>query len=315
MEKSDRLLINAAELYYQEDLSQSEIAERLMISRATVSRLLEEARRKKIVEITVHSPFHKNIKEAAKIKERFGLRHVIVVSTALTFDKSMENCGKAAAELLSSILENNSILGITWGRAVRSTLTELAEDDSFNNLHIAQMVGCLGNDNSKLGGLDLALGFANKLHATYSNIYVPVEVSNDQLYQSLSEEYMVKQAIGYAENAKIVLTGIGNPSDEKTSLFRTGLYSIEEKKILRDKGARAIVLGRWIDEHGKEINLPGHCIMAASLDTMKKAQCSIGISVSADYADAVLAAINGGHINMLIIDEELAAALLEKSKK
>ena len=48
------LMHRAARLYYLDELNQAAIAERLSVSRPTVSRLLSEARRIGLVRITVH---------------------------------------------------------------------------------------------------------------------------------------------------------------------------------------------------------------------------------------------------------------------
>ena len=56
--KGDRttLLTQVALLYYEEGLTQREIARRLSISRSKISRLLTEARNEGIVEIKVERP-------------------------------------------------------------------------------------------------------------------------------------------------------------------------------------------------------------------------------------------------------------------
>src|SRR5690349_12228057 len=50
------LLYAAARLYYEDDATQAEVAEKLGTSRATVSRLLAEAKRQGIVRIEVVPP-------------------------------------------------------------------------------------------------------------------------------------------------------------------------------------------------------------------------------------------------------------------
>ena len=60
MSTKESLLIRAAELYYQQGLSQQRIAELFGVSRPTVSRLLDEARACGIVEIRVHAPLRKD---------------------------------------------------------------------------------------------------------------------------------------------------------------------------------------------------------------------------------------------------------------
>jgi DNA-binding transcriptional regulator LsrR (DeoR family) len=58
---SPALMHNAASLYYEGDATQAEIAKRLGVSRATVSRLLAEARRAGIVRIQVIAPIDRDL--------------------------------------------------------------------------------------------------------------------------------------------------------------------------------------------------------------------------------------------------------------
>ena len=60
MNNHESLLVHVAQLYYQQNLNQSEISKIVGLSRPTVSRMLEEAREVGIVEIIVHDPIRKN---------------------------------------------------------------------------------------------------------------------------------------------------------------------------------------------------------------------------------------------------------------
>ena len=51
MNNHESLLVHVAQLYYQQNLNQSEISKIVGLSRPTVSRMLEEAREVGIVEI------------------------------------------------------------------------------------------------------------------------------------------------------------------------------------------------------------------------------------------------------------------------
>ena len=50
------LMYEAATLYYRRKLTQQEIADRMKLSRQTVSKLLNDALRENIVEIKIHDP-------------------------------------------------------------------------------------------------------------------------------------------------------------------------------------------------------------------------------------------------------------------
>jgi deoxyribonucleoside regulator len=77
------LVVSVARLYYEKGLKQEEIARRVKISRASVSLILAEARRKGIVEITIRNPLENHRELSQALASRFGLKRCVVVPTAI----------------------------------------------------------------------------------------------------------------------------------------------------------------------------------------------------------------------------------------
>ena len=53
-------MVEIAKMYYEEELTQNEIAKRLGVSRPLVSKMLADAKEAGIVTIQIHSPFVSN---------------------------------------------------------------------------------------------------------------------------------------------------------------------------------------------------------------------------------------------------------------
>ncbi len=84
--EKQRLSIEAAKLYYQSDYSQQQIAERLDLSRPTVSRPLQYAKEKGYVQIRVMDPFEDLDELGAKLEEKYGSleAHVVFLQVTIT---------------------------------------------------------------------------------------------------------------------------------------------------------------------------------------------------------------------------------------
>ena len=73
MEKRDEQSIEALKLYYQQDLSQAEVASRMGCSRPTVAKLLAHGHARGFVTIDIHDPRDEASELAARLEKRYGL--------------------------------------------------------------------------------------------------------------------------------------------------------------------------------------------------------------------------------------------------
>ena len=80
-----RFLAKIARLYYQEGLTQQNIAHKLNISRTKVSRYLTRARNDKIVEIQINHPAEDFSQMEYHIEKKYRLNECIIVDTLAVF--------------------------------------------------------------------------------------------------------------------------------------------------------------------------------------------------------------------------------------
>lgn len=311
-ERTD-LLVRVAELYYEQGLNQNEVAKLLNTSRPTVSRLLEEAKEVGIVEIVVHSPIRKDPKLSFALRNVFGLREAIVISGEYEYHKALYRCCEAACQFFSTIMDNNLTVGIAWGEATRN-LCELMPDKEYYNAHVVQMVGCMGTGNPNVDGIELALKLSKHIGGTYSNIYSPIYVGNEVVHSYLVNEPQIKATLHKANNLDIILTGIGT-LDSNTTLQQAGYFTDKDWMELLSRGGVGHMLARPYDQNGKPVPLENRYPIGAPLSVMRNAQWSIGISANASKVAAVLGAIRGGYINVLVADRSLAQELLRQSQQ
>ena len=104
-ENRGELLAEVAIPTYDQGFTQREVAERVGVSRSTVSRLLDEARRKGVVEIYINSPFRRSEELQAALCERFSLKEArVLASDSLRYEEMLQRLGKSAAFYLRSLL-------------------------------------------------------------------------------------------------------------------------------------------------------------------------------------------------------------------
>ncbi len=211
------LLVRCAWLYYEEGLTQQEIADRLGISRLRVNRLLKQARDTGIVQISIQHPSVRLIELEERLIDHFRLMRAVVIPTPLDRTQLKRVLGKAAATYLERALRPGDCLGVTWG----TTLLEVAQQlvpRSVSNLRVVQITGGLTPDVGEINPFDIARRVAEAFDARCYYLYAPMFVSRPEVCEALMNEPFIAHVLEQARSATHVLTSVGEM--EPTATFR-----------------------------------------------------------------------------------------------
>jgi deoxyribonucleoside regulator len=314
MEHRDVLLATVASLYYKKSYSQSQIAVRLDISSSTVSRLLNEALERGIVEIHVHMPIPRDLELEQQLLERFGLKDAYVLQTSddNTDENLLRAIGRLAATYLERAIDNlppKSSIGVAWGTGVHAAVSAVP-DDYAQNINVMQMLGGVGA--LVIDSPDLGRMVAQKLGGRHYDLHAPVLVERAMVRDMFLSEPMVKDSISRAKNVKVAIMGIGTVQDEASSFLRAGLLTRSDLSYLRNQGAVGEMCGHFFDVDGKydtfEIN---QRIIGLDLSDLRNIPQSIAIAHGSSKAQAILGALNGKFMRVLATDDITARAVLE----
>ena len=204
MERID-LLAQVASLYYEDGLTQAEIARQVDASRSTISRLLQEAREAGIVEITIHYPWKTDPKLEKRLEERFQLRKALVLAArGRVYSEVLRGLGVLAARYIDRALTQDSTLGISWGTAVHSTAQALRPKRRLP-ITVVQMIGAVGIGDPLIDGPDLARLMADIYRGEYRYLHAPLVVENGQVRQGLLQEPRIQETLSLARKVDIAL--------------------------------------------------------------------------------------------------------------
>ncbi|NTV91685.1 MAG: MarR family transcriptional regulator, partial [Clostridiales bacterium] len=124
--KKISLLSEVASMYYEKDMTQSQIAKRLFLSRTRISRLLKQAREEGLVEIKINYVLDRNYSLEARFMERFSLKNVIICSSNLRKPSDVKHeVGILASSYLNDRITKKLVLGVSWGTSVLETISAL----------------------------------------------------------------------------------------------------------------------------------------------------------------------------------------------
>ena len=121
------LLEEVALLYFENDMSQQDIAKYLNLSKMNVSRLLQKAKDKKIVHTIVKLPFKQNETLQQMLKKSFNLDDAIVASPNGNENSSSirDFLGKIAAFYMIQTELKNAVIGMGVGETVGNLIKNI----------------------------------------------------------------------------------------------------------------------------------------------------------------------------------------------
>ena len=308
---NQELLARVASLYYDQELTQADVARRVGVSRSKISRLLKEAREEGIVEIVINYPWRTSNALENELKERFGIQHVsVLVGLGRAYDDVLRGLGNLAARYLESILKPDVILGISWGTAVYQTARALRPELRLA-IKVVQMLGAVGASDPLIDGPDLARFLANLYGGEYHYLHVPLIVEDTAIAEGLMREMHVQQTLDLARKSDIALVGIGGIPPEVSSFLRAGFLTRSDLRQLADQGAAGDICGRLYDINGLALDVPvDKRIIGIGLDDLRHIRHVVGVAGGEEKAGAILGALRGKRVTALITDDLAAKRVL-----
>jgi DNA-binding transcriptional regulator LsrR (DeoR family) len=304
-------LAEIASMYYEDELSQSEIGRRIGRSRSMVSRLLREAREQGLVEINIRHPLKRDMPLEDALKEKFSLRAVkVLADPPQDYAQLLTNLGKLGAQTLQDHLGDGICVGVGWGTAVYEVVRALPARE-LQRATVVQMIGALGSGDPMVDGPELAQWLAQKLSATYRFLHAPLIVEEPVVARSLCQQKSIATTLEMAAKADIALVGVGTVASEHSSLRRAGYLDDDDLAQLQQGGAVGDILARQIDSRGRPLKVDiNQRVIGLGLETLRTIPNVLAVAGGPAKQTAILAALHGGHINTLVTDAGNAKAIL-----
>lgn len=320
------LIIKIAHMYYMENYSQRDIADKLKISITTVSRLLKKAKDDKIVEFVIRDPYVECISLEAALKEAFGLKEVIIApgfrgeSEEWHYEADEEEIKKLVAlegaRYLQRIIRPKDVLGVTWGSTIYHMINYLNPaqkvDATFVTLHGS--IACCKNE---LDVRTLVSRMAKAFSGKHYYLLTEALMSTKQAADIIKQEKNNQIVFQMFKNINISINGTGSFYPKLNSvLSKPEFMTREELKMLQDESAVGDISLRFFNKDGVECNTElADRIIAIGFEEFKKIDTKITIASGEYKAHTILSALKGKLIDVLIVDYLLGNKIMELYKK
>ncbi|MBI5692278.1 MAG: transcriptional regulator [Verrucomicrobia bacterium] len=306
----DDILRMAASLYYGDNLGQVEVANLVRVSQTKISRLLAAARERGIVRISVerYNPRHEALEQQLRAKFRLPAAAVIKAARHADRDAARQTVGHFGAPWIASLLPNPGIVALGGGRSVAEVVRRFRRSDA-RRLTVVQAMGSIDSNISPVDALELGRTLVNLWGGEFLTLSTPAFVPDRKTRDTFLASGQIRSVWQRLRRADAAVVGVG-PLDQSVYSDR-GVLTPADVEQLRGAGAVGEICGRFFDAHGAECPSPWrNRAISIELDLLRRIPQVIGVAAGADRAPAVAAALRGGLLKALLIDEDGAQALV-----
>jgi len=297
MSKQDeqRLLVRIATLYYSENKKQSEIASLLHLSQSFVSRALTRCQKEGLVKITVVQPTNIFVSLEKALEQQYGIRQAIVVDVGEepTVAAIKHAIGSAAAHYVETRLRPEDLVGISsWSSTIRAMVDEMHPQ----NIRAAGVTQQLAAH----------LGCPAWLLPSQS-----IEHSVEERARLVNSPD-VAAVVAKFEEVDVAIVGIGELEPSQLLKNSGNYYTEEMLTLLSSRGAVGDICLHYYDAAGEPVLTDDEDpVIGMELSQIRACKQVIALAGGLDKRNAILGALKGNYIDVLITDYPTARELIK----
>jgi DNA-binding transcriptional regulator LsrR (DeoR family) len=305
----EKLLPKIAHLYYLEDMNQDKIAEKFNINRVRVSRYLKKARELNIVEIKVNYSKESYQELERLIERRYGLKECIVIPTHDNVQGIFQDLATSLTGVLNRILRDGDSIGVNWGLTLKEVIA-LMDSQKQIDVKVVPICGGLGRIERGIHTNSIAKSLADVFGSISYVINAPAILDSKKTKEVLLEDSNTKEIFELLKGLRCAVFSFSDLGSE-SSYVKYGLIGNEEIEYLRSRGIVGDVNLDFLDREGAHVpNKIYDRVIALPISEIVKIHNVVGIAYGMRKAEIARAVLSGNIFDILIIDLELAEAII-----
>jgi len=309
------LLVKVAWLYYVADCNQEQIASRLGLSRFKITRLLARAREQGIVKIFIDQQSTETLALAEHLARAYGLTECIVTpaldAEAPDADEVARNgVGMAAASFLVRRLQgfDHVTIGLGWGRTI-AAMVQAFPSMAKPNARFVSLMGSLSRA-ARSNPFDVVHALAQACSGEAYLLPAPIIADTEADFDVLMSQTIVREALAIGTMADFSIASFGSCSRDSLAA-QYGLLTESEIKELIGTGAVGDMLGKFFNKRGELVpSSLNRRTPSIPLESIRERELVL-LGAGLKKRDALRAVLRSGIVNRLIVDGNLALAVLD----
>ncbi|MDR1899263.1 MAG: hypothetical protein LBQ55_04570 [Treponema sp.] len=312
---NDRLVIKTCKLYYEENLSQKEISQKLLVSRPQISRMLAYARDAGLVTIRLNNPYAEENRLEDELAKEYGLRMVLIINTfTKQGDEAREIIGQNAGNRVTHYLSLYKIIGIMSGKSVFHVINN-AFPAHNQTLSFVSLVGGMGSAGAEWHANYMSQRLAEKTGGMAYLLLAPLIMRNEDAKKNLEREGEIQHVFNLAGSCDVIFAGIGQ-IDASATLVESGILNQEDVFFLKNAGAAAAVGSVFFNKEGAVLdNEFTRRFIGIGVKQLQSCPNVVAIAFGREKIGAIDASLRSSLIHELITNVDTARELLDICKK
>jgi DNA-binding transcriptional regulator LsrR (DeoR family) len=305
------LLAQVASLYYEEELTQATIAQRLGLSRVKVYRLLKQARADQVIQFTINWPLRRNEDLELELCRRFGLRQALILrGDAGDRAHNLQRMGQLGARFLERHLRDGMTMAVCLGRSTYEVIHAIRPGFQVR-VDVAQAMGAVGTGVDDQDSASLSRALANKLGGTVYYLSAPFMADTPHSAQVLRSQRDIQRTLNKAASADVALVGIGALDSANSEWLRSGWLTAADLESLKRRGAVGDMGGQILTQRGQlHAGELSSRVIGITLADLKEIPTVVAVARGPEKTAAILSALRSSAINIFCSDDDTAGALL-----
>jgi DNA-binding transcriptional regulator LsrR (DeoR family) len=305
-----RLVNRILTMYYIQDLTQLQIAQKLGLSTTKVNRLLQFARKNKMVEFSIKTLFQHLFDVENQLQNCFSLQDTWVIPLEGN-EISLRSIGDAGASFLLSHLQDGDVIAIGGGTTIQALVESVVSNRKYQVDVVPMVGGIQGQPTTDVNYL--ASQLAERLGGRAFQLYSPAFVETPEHRDALLRMAPIKEILDIARKATISLFGIGtvDPNSSRFVQF-TALSPEEMNQIAQLHCGVGEILAIVYDIDG-DLCAPEYAdrVVGLTFEELKQIPLRIGVAGTETKTRAIYGALRGGHLSCIVTDEAAAESVID----
>ena len=309
-------LVQAAMMYYNENLTQQEISGKLGTTRQTVSKLINEARTRGIVEIRINNPVDNIIELSKDLVKKFNIKNAVTVPSDFNDDSLIRNviAQKAVEHIATYLSEDCKSVGISWGQTVYSFIQLYNVIGNNTGLNLFPLLGASNEAASYFMINEMVRVLAEKTGGKPNFIYIPVNPGSSEEYGLFSRTNAYRSISQLWKSIDIAIVGIGS-IQAKIRLSRQEYPGEKELAVkMKNKNVVGDICTNYFDIDGNIVKpVDYQRLISITEDDLRNTKNVIALSGGLEKVDAIIGALRTGLVSEIVIDEKTAHEVLKRA--